>query len=227
MKHVKALTFDLFGTVLDLTGSLHPSIQKFLEGKSSGLTSEQMWAQWRDRQRLEQFRDTMMMLGHCGYLEAVRRALIYTLRHNCISYSADEVEELMAAWQQLNPFPEVEAALARLRDRFTLVVLSNGEPDYLDFLVKERCPFGFNKVISVNEAGAFKPHPGVYRRAAQILGSEPGELMMVSAHPFDVAGARACGYQGAFVNRYGFPDDDRFPPNLEVDSFTALADALL
>ena len=227
MNHVKALTFDLFGTVLDIAWSLHPFIQKFLAERSTELTPEQLWSQWRDRQRLEQFRDTMMMLGHCGYLEAARRALVYTLRKNHLSYVSDEVDELMTAWQQLNPFPEVEAALARLQDRFTLVVLSNGEPDYLNYLVKERCPFGFDKVISVNEVGAFKPHPGVYRRAAQILGSEPGKLMMVSAHPFDVAGARACGYQGAYVNRYGSPDDERFPPDLEVDSFTSLADALL
>ena len=227
MKHLKALTFDLFGTILDLSGSLSPSIEKFLQRENPELTVKQMWSQWRDRQRLEQFRDTIMMLGHCGYLEAARRALTYTLRNNAVSFTADEIDHLMAAWQHLHPFTEVGEALRRLKERFALVVLSNGEPEYLKYLVENRCPFGFQQVISVNEVGAFKPHPGVYRRAAGILGFEPGQLMMVSAHPFDVAGARACGYRGAYVNRYGFPDDDRFPPNLEVAHFTALADELL
>ena len=227
MKHLKALTFDLFGTILDLSGSLSPSIEKFLQRENPELTVKQMWSQWRDRQRLEQFRDTIMMLGHCGYLEAARRALTYTLRNNAVSFTADEIDHLMAAWQHLHPFTEVGEALRRLKERFALVVLSNGEPEYLKYLVENRCPFGFQQVISVNEVGAFKPHPGVYRRAAAILGFEPGQLMMISAHPFDVAGARACGYRGAYVNRYGFPDDDRFPPNLEVAHFTALADELL
>ena len=226
MKHPKALTFDLFGTILDLSGSLSPSIEKFLQTKNPGLTVKQLWSQWRDRQRLEQFRDTIMMLGHCGYLEAARRALSYTLRNNAIPFTAEEIDHLMAAWQQLQPFAEVEGALRRLKDRFTLVVLSNGEPEFLNYLVENQCPFGFQQVISVNEVGAFKPHPGVYRRAAAILAIEPGQMMMVSSHPFDVAGARACGYQGVYVNRYGFPDDDRYPPDLEVDDFTALADEL-
>ena len=227
MKQVKVLTFDLFGTVLDIAGSMMPFLESFIDQKDQTLSAEGLWSQWRDRQRLEQFRDSLMMLGHCGYLEAARRALTYTLRKNNIGYSTDELENVMLGWRQLNAFTDVEEALGRLAKRFSLVVLSNGEPEYLDYLVKERCPFGFNQIISVNEVGAFKPHPGVYRRAAQILKSEPAQLMMVSSHPFDVAGARACGYRGAFVNRYGSPVDERFPPDIEVPDFSGLADTLL
>jgi len=114
MKEFKTLTFDLFGTVLDIAGSLHPFIEKFVEAKNLEIASDQLWTQWRDRQRLEQFRDTMMMLGHCGYLEVVRRALKYALDKNKIKTFSEEFDRLML----LNAFPEVEAALTRLNERF-------------------------------------------------------------------------------------------------------------
>jgi 2-haloacid dehalogenase len=70
------------------------------------------------------------------------------------------------------------------------VALSNGDPDYLDHLVHRRIRWDFDGVISVQAVGAFKPHPGVYRRAATILGLEVGQCLMVSANSFDVMGAR-------------------------------------
>ena len=224
---VKALTFDLFGTVLDLGGSLTPFIARFLEGKGSTVAPGRFWEQWRYRQRIEQYQDNIMMLGHSGYLETARRAFVYTLALNRIQATTEEVRKFMAAWQELSPFPEVGAALAILKTRFRLVALSNGEPHFLDHLVKNRIRWDFDEVISVQVAGAFKPHPGVYLRAASLLGLEPGECLMVSANSFDVMGARACGYRGAYINRYQLPfEDTPFQPDLTVKDFTELAGAL-
>jgi 2-haloacid dehalogenase len=134
----------------------------------------------------------------------------------------------MDAWQELSPFPEVRGALERLKTRFRLVALSNGEPDFLEHLVKNRIRWTFDEVISVNTVGAFKPHPAVYRCAARILGLEPAECLMVSANSFDVVGARACGYKGIYVNRYGLPYEVSFyQPDLVVRDFTGLAEALV
>ena len=78
------------------------------------------------------------------------------------------------------------------------------------------------------EAGAFKPHPSVYRTAAGLLECEPHEIMMVAAHSFDIMGARACGFRGAFVNRYGLPyEDTPLLPDLVVEDFDGLASELL
>jgi 2-haloacid dehalogenase len=223
---VRALTFDLFGTILDLGGSLMPSLAAFLKGR--GVSPDRVWEHWRARQRLEQFQDTIMMLGHGGYLETVRRALVYALEQNGVGASAEEVRALMSAWRELSPFPEVFPALGRLKGPYQLVVLSNGDPDFLDHLVKNRCRWDFEAVISVSSVGAFKPHPAVYRRAAGLLGLEVGACMMVSSNSFDVVGARACGYQGAFVNRYRLPyEDSPYRPQVTVRDFTGLADALL
>jgi 2-haloacid dehalogenase len=82
-------------------------------------------------------------------------------------------------------------------------------------------------VISVDEAGHFKPHPSVYRMAARRLGVEPSSVMMVAAHFFDIMGARASGYRGAYVNRYGLPTEDSpYQPDLEVADFVELAASL-
>jgi 2-haloacid dehalogenase len=224
---IKALTFDLFGTVLDLAGSLTPFIAKFLEAKGSPLAPNRFWEQWRYRQRIEQYQDNIMMLGHSGYLETARRAFVYTLALNQIQTTKEEIQKFMLAWQKLSPFPEVIPGLQRIKAQFKLVALSNGEPRFLEHLVKNRIRWNFDEVISVQTAGAFKPHPGVYLRAASILGLEPGECLMVSANSFDVMGARACGFRGAYVNRYNLPyEDTPFQADLVVRDFIQLSDSL-
>jgi 2-haloacid dehalogenase len=228
IENCKALTFDLFGTVLDLGGSLTPFIGDFLTVKGSDADPADFWAQWRYRQRIEQYQDNIVDLGHSGYLEVARRAFAYVLGLNDVEASRDEIKDFMAAWQSLSPFPEVVAGLERLKTRFKIVALSNGEPDFLAHLVKNRIRWDFDDVISVQVVGAFKPHPGVYRRAAHILGLEIGECLMVSANSFDVMGARACGMRGAFVNRYALPyEDSPHVPDVTVANFTDLADSLL
>lgn len=226
--HVQALTFDLFGTILDLGGSLTPPLGPFLQSKHAPLNAAEFWAQWRTRQRLEQYQDSLLMLGHSGYLETVRRAFVYVLRQNRIDTTPAEVAGFMQNWQQLSPFDDVLPALERLRHHFKLVVLSNGEPHYLDHLVTKRVGWSFDAIYSVNQAGAFKPHPAVYRGAAQALALPVEECLMVSSNSFDAVGARACGYRAIYVNRYELPVEDHFyQPDATVQDFTALADLLL
>ena len=225
---VQALTFDLFGTVLDLGGSLTPAIASYLRDKGSSVSPEHLWEQWRVRQRLEQYQDNILLLGHSGYLETVRRALIYVLKLEGIDAAKGDVPRLMAAWQHLSPFADVRAALEKLQGRYRLVALSNGEADFLDHLATNRISWDFDRIISVEEVGAFKPHPGVYRRAATLLDLEVGQCMMVSANSFDVLGARACGMRGAFVNRNALPyEETPYQPDVEVENFTELAEVLL
>ena len=98
---VKALTFDLFGTVLDLGGSLTPHIAELIKSKGSDASPQRFWEQWRYRQRIEQYQDTIMMLGHSGYLETARRGFVWTLKLNGIDVSEEEVRKFMENWQQL------------------------------------------------------------------------------------------------------------------------------
>lgn len=228
LAETKALTFDLFGTILDLGGSLTPFIDESLKARNVNVSADEFWAQWRYRQRIEQYQDTIVMLGHSGYLETVRRAVHYVLRANGIRADSDTVAEFMRGWRQLSPFPEVLSALEKMQSRYRLVVLSNGDPSFLEYLVTERVAWNFDDVISVTSVGAFKPHPAVYRGAAGQLGLEVDECVMVSANSFDIMGARACGFRGAFVNRYHLPyEDTLYQPDVTVGDFTELVETLI
>jgi 2-haloacid dehalogenase len=224
---VHTLTFDAFGTILDLGGSHAPRLGEFLRSKGSTMPAEELWARWRSRQRIEQYQDNQFCTGHFGYLDSSRRALLYTLRAARLPFDDADVTRIMAGWQELDPFPDAVPGLRRLKCRFKLVILSNGERDYLAHLVANRIRYEFDGVISVQDVGVFKPNPQVYRYAARVLGAEPGELLMVSSNSFDVVGARVSGYRGAYVNRYDLPyDETPYRFDIEAGDFLDLATTL-
>ena len=225
---VNTLAFDVFGTVLDLTGSLEEPTGALLAELGSDMSGAEFYPQWRARQRIEQYQDSLLMLGHGGYLETCRRALAYALKANGIEFAPERIAQFMDVWQDLIPYPDAVEGLERLSREYRLVALSNGEPDFLEHLANNRIRFEFDKIISVEEAGFFKPHPAVYRTAARILDANPSEIMMVAAHSFDIMGARACGFRGAYVNRYGLPyeDSEQYAPDLVVGDFIELAGRL-
>src|SRR5688572_2431307 len=137
--NVRALTFDLFGTILDLGGSLTPAIATWLrENNFTGVDAAAVWREWRYRQRIEQYQDNIVAMGHSGYLPVARRAGVYVLRQFGLDPTSEQVDRLMTTWQELEPFDDVLPSLERVRKRYQLVALSNGERVYLDHLVKHR-----------------------------------------------------------------------------------------
>ena len=225
---VKYLAFDIFGTVMDLRGSLAGPAGDFLAAHGSEVTGEAFYAEWRERQRLEQYQDNLLMLGHSGYLETCRRAFVYCLKKHGVGYTDEAVREFMRAYRDLRPFGDANDGLRELEGRYRLVALSNGEQQYLEELLGNNVPVGFDAIISVDQVGAFKPSPGIYRKAVQRLRCEPSEIMMVAAHSFDILGAQACGFRAAYVNRYGLPtEESEYQPEIVVRDFVELASKLL
>ena len=225
---VTTLTFDIFGTVLDLAGSLIPSLDLLLKvcDASPALTGEKVWAQWRLRQRIEQYQDNMLMLGHSGYLTVKRKALMYTLRSLKVDFTSENLDEFMKAYQLLTPFKDADG-LIRLSNKYRLVMLSNGEQHYLEHLATTRIGIDFDQILSAETVGQFKPHPSVYRFAAKKLNLEPQQIMMVAAHSFDILGARHSGFRGAYVNRYDLPyDESDYVPDITTENFYELCDTL-
>lgn len=228
LDRVTTLTFDIFGTVLDLTGSLVPPLERFLAASGASVDASSLWVKWRARQRIEQYQDNLLMLGHKGYLDTCRRSLVFCLRVEGVGFTDAQVAEFMEVYQELSPFDDAVRGLKRLGERYKLVMLSNGEQPYLEHLAANRIKIPFNAVISVQKAGAFKPHPAVYRTAATLLELEPHQIMMVAAHSFDIMGARACGFRGALVDRYRLPfEETPHQPDLVVNDFDELSDTLL
>ena len=228
LSRVSTLTFDMFGTVLDLSGTIVPAVRDFLATAGVDADAAAFWTDWRKRQRLEQHQDTILMLGHRGYLDSARRALLHTLKCYRVGYTDDSVRSLLKVFERLRPFEDAQAGLLQLGQRFRLVALSNGDRALVEHLATNNVEATFDRCLSVDSVGRFKPHPSVYRMAASELYCEPGEIMMVAAHAFDILGARACGYRGAYVNRYSLPyEESALLPDFEVRDFVELADRLL
>ena len=168
------------------------------------------------------------MLGHTGYLDSVGRALRHTLRRYGIKHENAGVLELLKQFERLRPFDDAQEGLLRLGEQYRLVALSNGDQNLLDHLAGNNVRAQFDRHLSVDRVGRFKPHPSVYRMAAAQLGCEPAEIMMVASHSFDILGARACGFRGAYVNRYRLPyEESSLLADIEVSDFRELADRLL
>src|SRR5438132_9919529 len=103
---VHTLTFDAFGTILDLGGSHAPGLGEFLKSKGSGMTAAELWARWRYRQRIEQYQDNQFYTGHYGYLDSSRRALIYTLRSSKLPFGDVDVAHNIGSGQVRTPVTE-------------------------------------------------------------------------------------------------------------------------
>jgi 2-haloacid dehalogenase len=138
----------------------------------------------------------------------------------------DEVRHLVAQIETLRPFPEVPDALARLKARFKIVVLSNGDPDMLE-VAKAHHRIPFDAIISAAVANAFKPHVVTYMKAAEIVGVTLRDVLFVANHNFDCVGAKSAGMHTAFVDRRRRPfGATPHQPDLIVADMTELADVL-
>ena len=136
IEQVTTLTFDIFGTVLDLSGSLVPPLEDLLRKckAPSELTGKEVWSQWRHRQRIEQYQDNLLLLGHSGYLSVKKRSLIYTLKTLKVEFTLNLIDDFMDSYQFLSPFKEAVPGLTRLATKYKLVMLSNGEQKFLEYL---------------------------------------------------------------------------------------------
>ena len=223
---VKACMFDQYGTVVDMQGGLTLAVTPYLRAKGWAGRPDALVTWWRRTHYENSMIDALLQRAHTPYREIGERALAHVLERAGIAYALDEVRGLVAEIERLEPFPEVPAALARLQARFPLVVLSNGDPDMLE-AAKAYHRIPFDRVISVAEANAFKPHAATYRMAAERVGLAMHEILFVANHAFDCVGAKSAGMRTVFVDRRRRPFG-RTPhaPDLIVASMTELADLL-
>ena len=171
--------------------------------------------------------DALLHREHTSYREIGHRAVAYTLARAGIAHTMDEVRYLVAQIERLAPFPDVPEALGRLKTRYRIVVLSNGDPDMLE-AAKPFHKIAFDAVISVAVANSFKPHVATYTKAAEIVGARLDEILFVANHAFDCIGAKSAGMQTAFIDRRMRPFGlTPHQPDLVVPDMKALADALV
>src|SRR5258707_9109589 len=95
LSQVRILRFEALGTVLDLGGSHAPRLHEFVKKNGTTTTADELWDQWRRRQRIEQYQDNQFYVGHFGYLDSCRRALTYTLRASKLPFDDADVRRIM------------------------------------------------------------------------------------------------------------------------------------
>ena len=225
--NVKVCMFDQYGTVVDMQGGLTAIAAPFLKAKGWTGNPNSFVTWWRRTHFENSMIDALLHREHTPYREIGQRAVAYVMDRAGIGYSKEDVRYLVGEIEKLKPFPEVPAALARLHAKYRLVVLSNGDPDMLE-TARQHHKIAFDRVISVAEAGSFKPHVATYAKAADLLGLGMTQILFVANHAFDCIGAKSAGMRTAFIDRRRRPfGETPHQPDIIVTSMTELADAIV
>ena len=223
---VQVCMFDQYGTVVDMQTGLVEAATPFLRAKGWQGNPNSFVTWWRRTHFENSMIDALLHRDHTPYREIGERSVAYVMDRAGIPYTMDEVRALVDNIVRLRPFPEVPAALDRLRARYRLIVLSNGDPDMLEN-AKPYHGVAFERVISVAEANSFKPHVATYTKAAEIAGVRMEQVLFIANHAFDCIGAKAAGMRTAFIDRRQRPfGGTPHQPDLLVQSMTALADVI-
>jgi 2-haloacid dehalogenase len=226
-REIKALAFDQYGTIVDMQKGLTEAVTPFLKAKGWEGEPGSFVTWWRRTHFENSMIDALLDRGHTPYRQIGHRAVSYVMDRCRIGYTQDEARWLVSQIETLKPFPDVVAALGKLRGAgYRLAILSNGDRDMLK-AAGPHIGFAFDHVTSVQEAGYFKPHWKTYATAEAIIGEERSSILFVANHAFDCIGAKAYGMRTAFIDRRKRPfGETPHQPDLVVANFAELAAAL-
>ncbi|KAI8633871.1 haloacid dehalogenase [Xylariaceae sp. FL1651] len=230
-KNIKALTFDVFGTVVDWRSTVRSELIKRAQNKlgspaSSTLSkplqarlqeiSNDDWGRFADEWRAMYGQFTSNFVpGETEWKDI--DAHHYDSLNDLLQrwgvadvYTDDEVRSLACIWHYLRPWDDSALGIQRLGTRYLTCTLSNGNRSLLEDL-NSHGSLGFKRIISTADFGAYKPHPSTYLGAVDALRCRPNEVAMVAAHLGDLRAARANGLRTVYVERDGeetWPLDD-------------------
>lgn len=201
------IAFDLYGTLLSTESIADELAKVYGEDHAQSLASV-----WR-RYQLEYTWRINSMGQYRSFSEITRSALAHAVADHGLALAANDADTLMHAYDALHVFPDIPAAMQLLRGNNNTIdayVFSNGTDDMVGNSVRtspELRPHAdlFRSFITVDSLKCFKPDPRTYAHLVEKTGKDkhPGDVWVVSANPFDVAGARAAGLQAAFIDRQG------------------------
>jgi 2-haloacid dehalogenase len=225
----QVLAFDVFGTVVDWYSGIAHEVQMLCPAVDGGKFA----LAWRAGYQPAMQKVRSGELGWTRLDELHRLILDDVLKERGVSgLTETQKQHLNKAWHRLDPWPDVVAGLTRLKSRYTICTLSNGNIGLLTNMAK-RAGLPWDCILSAEVFGAYKPDPIAYLGVAKVFDLAPGQVMLVAAHQDDLAAARACGLQTAYIERAA-----EFGPNKLKDvspnaantwhakDFLALADQL-
>ncbi len=193
----KVLAFDVFGTVVDW----HSSIAREVLAIKSDVDADAFALAWRAGYVPAMRR---VMSGGLGWtlIDDLHRIILddILLTFGMTDLSEAQRQQLNLAWHRLDAWPDVVAGLTRLKSIFTICTLSNGNIGLLTNMAK-RAALPWDCILSAEVFKAYKPDPATYLGVAKVFNVAPQEVMLVAAHQDDLAAARACGLQTAYIER--------------------------
>ena len=230
---IKALVFDVFGTVVDWHGSVAREVRGLAREKGLRVNAVKFAKAWRAGYRPAMDR---VLRGETPFqkIDVIHRAILEDVlkQFKVATLAEEEKAHLNLVWHRLKPWPDTVRGLKRLKSKFVIATLSNGNTSLLVNMAKHG-GLPWDCVFSSDTFNLFKPDPGMYLGAADRLDLKPQEVMMVAAHKHDLRAAAKCGLKTAFVKRPlehgrgGTPDLASEPDfTVNAESFLDLAGQL-
>ncbi|EUC16832.1 haloacid dehalogenase type II [Paraburkholderia hospita] len=198
MNHIKAIAFDLYGTLFDVHSVAVQCDEQF-PGRGQEISNV-----WRQKQ-LEYTWLRSLMNRYIPFEHVTEEALRFTIRHLGLELDERACRSLSDAYLRLQAYPEVPDALRALRDRgLKLAILSNGSPHSIDAVVTNAgLRNSFDHLLSVDPVRVYKPDNRAYELAEQTFGVGRREILFVSSNAWDATGARYFGFPTCWINRGG------------------------
>jgi 2-haloacid dehalogenase len=220
MSSINALVFDTFGTVVDWRASVTQEVEQLAKRKGLKIDAAKFADSWRAGYGPSMNR---VRTGELPWtrLDALHRMILDTLLvdFGITGLSAAEIDALNRAWHRLRPWPDAVGGLTRLKKRFIIAPLSNGNISLMTNLARHS-GLPWDCILGAELVRHYKPDREVYQSAADILDLEVGAVMMVAAHLGDLRAAKAVGLKTAFVTRpleFGPAGKPDLKPDASVD----------
>jgi 2-haloacid dehalogenase len=207
IRDVKALVFDVFGTVVDWRSAILGEGAALSGGRGLDVDWPAFIAAW------ESVRRPIMNQVNGGAIPWINVSRIYRRRLDEVlaefgvgGLSEAEKDHFNRVWCRPNPWPDSRPALARLKKKYVLATLTNNDFAWAVAMAKH-AGLPWDCVLTAENFRRYKPAPETYRGALALLGLAPHEAMMVACHNYDLKAAQGCGLRAAFVPRKEFSDD--------------------
>ena len=203
LSNIKALTWDIGGTVFDWRGTIQDEVKCIAEGKGADVDAVQFATDWRVW--------SFDMLGRVNRgelpwtnLDHIHRVVLDGVleKHSGLSLSDSERDDLTEVWHRLRAWPGAADAIHRLRSRYTVIVLT-----VLSYSIAVDCSkhngINWDGILSCEFLGAYKGPPNAYNKAIRLLRLQPSEVMMTATHMGDLKNAKGVGMSTAYIHRGG------------------------
>jgi len=195
-KRIRVIAFDVFGTVVDWHGSVKREVEEMVPGVDGGAFALAWRAGYQPAMA------EVMEKGEWVILDLLHRRILDRVLSEFGLDAMDEAarRQLNRVWHRLDPWPDSVEGLARLKSKFMISTLSNGNIGLLAEMAK-RAGLPWDVILCAETFNKYKPHPDTYSGVARTFDLEPGEVMLAAAHHSDLQAARDCGLETAYIER--------------------------